>query len=93
MTPQEIELKVREIISKKFDVPLEKIKLETRLAEDLRVDSFGAVEFMFEIEEAFGLDIPDSDVELVRSVKDVVRYLSEWLEKKAATSTPGPTNP
>jgi acyl carrier protein len=83
MTNQEIELKVREILSKKFDVELDKISADSRLAEDLGVDSFGAVELMFELEEAFGLKIPDSDIEQVRKVSDVVAYLQEWLRKKA----------
>jgi acyl carrier protein len=81
MTNQAIELKVREIISKKLDVELGKISAETRLAEDLGVDSFGAVELMFEIEEAFGLKIPDSDIEHVRSVNDIVLYLRSWSDK------------
>ena len=86
MPPQEIEQKVKEIISKKFNVSLDKIGAETRLVEDLRVDSFGAVELMFEIEEAFGLSIPDSDLDRVQSVKDIVAYLTEWIEKKKTTT-------
>ena len=83
MTSREIEQKVKEIISKKFGVALDRIDAETRLVEDLQVDSFGAVELMFELEEAFGLSIPDSDIQRVRCVKDIVQYLTEWLEKKA----------
>lgn len=83
MTSQEIEQKVKEIISKKFGAELDKINAETRLVEDLHVDSFGAVELMFELEEAFGLSIQDSDIQRVRCVKDIVNYLTEWLEKKA----------
>lgn len=82
MKPSEIELQVKEIISKKFNVPLDTITSETRLVEDLRVDSFGAVELMFELEETFGLSIPDSDIQRVRCVKDIGLYLAEWLEKK-----------
>jgi acyl carrier protein len=82
MTNQEIEQKVKEILSKKLDVEPGKIALETRLAEDLGVDSFGAVELMFEIEEAFGLKIPDSEIEHVRRVGDIVTYLQGWLEKQ-----------
>lgn len=82
MTDQEIEQKVGEILSKKFRVALDQINPETRLAEDLGVDSFGAVELMFELEEAFGLKIPDSDIEHVRKVKDIVEYLATWLAKK-----------
>jgi acyl carrier protein len=82
MSNQEIEQKVKEILSKKLDVELDKITPETRLAEDLGLDSFGAVELMFELEEAFDLKIPDSDIENVRNVKDISVYLATWLEKK-----------
>jgi acyl carrier protein len=81
MTNQEIEQKVRELLAKKFDIAPDKISLESRLAEDLGVDSFGAVEMMFEIEEAFGLKIPDSEIEHVRKVNDIVVYLRDWLDK------------
>jgi len=82
MTNQEIEQKVKELLAKKLDVEPGKISLETRLAEDLGVDSFGAVELMFEIEEAFGLKIPDSEIEHVRRVGDIVTYLQGWLDKQ-----------
>ncbi len=88
MTTQEIDLKVRGILSKKLNVELDKIGGESRLAEDLGVDSFGAVELMFEIEEAFGLKIPDSDIEHVRSVKDIVGYLDGWLNRPAEALPP-----
>jgi len=88
MTPLEIELKVKEIIAKKFSVPVDTIVPETRLVDDLKVDSFGAVELMFELEEAFGLSIPDSDIQRVLCVKDIVTYLSEWLGKQAADGSP-----
>ena len=67
MTSQEIELKVRQLLSERSGVALDEITAETRIAEDLGVDSFGSVELMFEIEEAFGLEIPDGDIMHVRS--------------------------
>jgi acyl carrier protein len=90
MTNQEIDLKVRDILSKKLGVGIETISGDSRLAEDLGVDSFGAVELMFEIEEAFALKIPDSDIEHVRSVKDIVVYLDGWLNKAAGAVPPAP---
>lgn len=83
MTHQEIEQKVKEILARKFNAEPDKIRPESRLAEDLGVDSFGAVELMFEVEEAFGLKIPDSDIEHVRTVNDIVAYLATWIEKTA----------
>ena len=88
MTSPEIELKVREILAAKLGIEPSAIHGDSRLAEDLGVDSFGAVELLFEIEEAFGLTIPDSDIGKVRSVADIITYLDGWLAAKAAVSTP-----
>ena len=84
MTDQEIEQKVKELLSKKFSIEITKIKSESRLAQDLGVDSFGAVELMFELEETFGLKIADSDIDQIHTVNDVVVYLTMWLKKKSA---------
>jgi len=86
MTDQEIELKVKEVLSKKFAAPLDRISPTTRLAEDLGVDSFGAIELMFELEESFDLQIPDSEIEQIRTVQDVVGYISGWMAKTAGAS-------
>jgi acyl carrier protein len=83
MTNEDIDLKVRKILSKKLNVELSRINPDTRLAEDLGVDSFAAVELMFDLEEEFGLEIPDSDIKNVRCVRDIVAYLDTWLNKPA----------
>lgn len=84
MTPEEIQRRVIEVLVKKLNVEPAKITPDTRLAEDLGVDSFGAVEIMFELEEAFSLKISDSDIAHIRTVKDIVVYLDEWLRKTAS---------
>jgi len=82
MTNQQIEGKIKEILAKKLGIGEETIASDSRLAEDLGVDSFGAIELMFEIEEAFGLKIPDSDIEHVRRVNDITAYVATWLAKQ-----------
>jgi acyl carrier protein len=82
MTHPEVEAKVKEILARKLDRKLADIHGSSRLAEDLGVDSFGTVELMFEIEEAFALQIPDSDIEPVRTVDDIVAYLQGWLDRQ-----------
>jgi acyl carrier protein len=89
MTDQEIEQKVKELLAKKFDIDIGKITSESRLAQDLGVDSFGAVELMFELEEAFGLKIADSDIDKIRTVRDIVVYLAAWSKQGNGTSSPG----
>jgi acyl carrier protein len=77
--------KVREIVARKLNVEPGRVQAETRLAEDLGVDSFGALELMFEIEEAFELKIADDDIEHIRSVNDIVQHLATWLAKVPAS--------
>ncbi len=82
MTVPEIKQKVIAIVAQKFSADAAKINGETRLAEDLHVDSFGAVELMFELEEAFNLIIEDREIARVRTIDDIVVYLVSWLDKK-----------
>ena len=76
------------ILAKRLGIEPGNISGESRLAEDLGIDSFGAVELMFEIEEAFGLKIPDSDIMGVRSVNDIVGYLEGWLRMPSGSAAP-----
>jgi acyl carrier protein len=85
MTNQEIEQKLKEILSKQLNIELSKVNPSARLAEDLGVDSFKAVELMFEIEEAFGMKIKDSDFERVRSVNDIIVFIRNWLDQHPTT--------
>ena len=86
MNHDEIAQKVKDILAKKLNLDAATITGESRLAEDLGVDSFGAVELRFEIEEAFDLKISDSDIGNVRKVDDIVAYLVEWIGKAAKPS-------
>ncbi|MFI5355818.1 MAG: acyl carrier protein [Opitutales bacterium] len=81
MTHQDVEQKVTATIARKLEIEPSTIHADTRLAEDLGIDSFGAVELLFEIEEAFGLKIPDSEIEHVRTVGHIVDYIDHWLAK------------
>ena len=81
MTVPEIQQKVIAIVAQKFSADTARINGATRLAEDLGVDSFGAVELMFELEEAFNLKIEDSEIARVRTIDDIVVHLVSWLDK------------
>lgn len=71
-----VELKVKEVLADKLNRNIDEIKPESLLLEDLGMDSFGSIETIFELEEKFSLKIPDSDLEKVKTVKDIVDYVS-----------------
>jgi len=82
MTYAEVELTVKEILAKQLTMEIGKIGLESRLVEDLGVDSFGSVEIAFELEEKFGLKIPDAALYEAKTVKDIVDYIATQKESK-----------
>lgn len=73
----DIEAKVKEIIVKKLGVEEEKILPQAKFVEDLGADSLDTVELVMAFEEAFGIEIPDSASENIRSVGDAINYIKE----------------
>lgn len=82
MKKEEIEKQIKEILAKRLNISLEKISLESNLIEDLGMDSFGAVELIFEIKDKFGIEIPDDAFKNIRQVKDIISYLLRQEETR-----------
>ena len=69
--------KVKEIIVKELKVEAEKVTLDALLKEDLGADSLDAVEIVMDIEDAFGIEIDDSEAENVATVGDLVKAIEQ----------------
>lgn len=67
--------KIREIIATQFDVEVDKITMETTVADDLGADSLDIVEVLMSIEDEFDVEIPDEAIEDIKSVGDLVNYI------------------
>ena len=75
--------KIAEIIAnvKKNKVEASAIKPESRLREDLDLDSIGLVEAIVLVEEAFTVKVSQDDVAYLKTVADVVAYIDTKLSK------------
>ena len=67
---------VRDISVNTLSCEADQITPETNLYEDLEADSLEAVELSMALEEAFGVGIADEDMTQVKTVADIVNYLS-----------------
>jgi acyl carrier protein len=76
----DVEGRVRRILAEKLRIDPSKVKPESLLVEDLGADSLDVVEVVMKLEEEFGISIPDSDVEGIRTVADVVEYIRTKTE-------------
>ncbi len=81
---KEVEEKIKQIIARIYGVDPEKITPETRFIEDLGADSMTTIELVAEIEDTFGIEVPDEDVEKNQTVGEAVRYVVEKLSARNA---------
>ena len=69
--------KVRAIIAKQLDIPEENIKMESLLIEDLKADSLDVVELIMDLEQEYGVEIPDDELPNIHTVGDIVGFLNK----------------
>ena len=67
--------KVKEVIIDKLGVDESAITEEAHFVNDLGADSLDTVELIMELEEEFGLEIPDEEAEKLATVGDAVTYI------------------
>ena len=67
--------KVKAILAEQFDVEEDSIKPETDLQDDLGADSLDVVDLLMSIEDEFEIEIPDEEIENIRTVADLVNYI------------------
>ncbi|MFC6175786.1 acyl carrier protein [Companilactobacillus huachuanensis] len=76
MTEQEVFDKIVKLIADKFEVDAATITRETSFTNDLDADSIDLVEFVLELEDEFGAEIPDDDAEKITTVGAAASYIS-----------------
>ncbi len=70
-----IEEKVIDIIVEQLDVAKEECVLEASFIDDLGADSLDLVELIMEMEENFGIQITDEELEKIRTIGDIVNFI------------------
>lgn len=72
MTKQEIEEKVRKVLAEQLARDESEITPEARFEEDLDADSLDLVEAVLALEEELGVNIPEEEMEGVKTVGQAV---------------------
>lgn len=77
MGMEKTEVKVKEILVDKLGVDLDSITKDSKLGDDLGVDSLDLIEIIMEIESTYDMYILDEDAEKWETVEDVIKYAFE----------------
>jgi acyl carrier protein len=67
--------KVIAIVAEQLAKPEDSISESSHFIDDLGADSLDLVEIIMTIEESFGLEIPESEQEKIKTVGDAVAYI------------------
>ena len=68
---------IRGLIAQQLKVDPEKITRESRLMEDLKADSANIMVMIMDLEDQFGITVEDDQIMKMRTVGDVLDYVSK----------------
>ncbi|MBQ5327157.1 MAG: acyl carrier protein [Oscillospiraceae bacterium] len=77
MDRAQITEKLFEIVCDFLELDADEITMESDLREDFDADSLDMVDIIMDIEDAFGVEVPDEVLDKLVTVKDVVDYIEE----------------
>lgn len=73
--------KIKDIIVEQLDVEEDAVTMEASITEDLGADSLDVVDLVMSIEESFDVEIPDEEVENIKTVGDIVKCIENKVEE------------
>ena len=63
--------KIQAMLAEALNLPLEKVTPDAKIVDDLGADSLDVVELLSQLEDEYGIMIPDDEVENLVTVADV----------------------
>ena len=76
-----MEDKIKEILSGISGIPAAEISRDTRIAGDLGMSSFDLADTVVNVEETYGIRIPDERFADLETVGDIIRVIGEEKQK------------
>jgi acyl carrier protein len=78
--------KVFEVVADSLKIDRQLVTLEANIYTDLNADSLDSTELMIALENAFGCQIPDEDTDKIKTVGDIVTYVTAHGQAQANRS-------
>ncbi len=79
MDMQEIEARVRKVLAEQLAVDESQVVPDARFAEDLNADSLDLVEAVLALEEEWNIEIPEEEMDGVKTVGQAVALVAGKL--------------
>ena len=67
--------KIKELLANQLGADEESMTMDTNIAADLGADSLDVVELLAEIQDEFQVEIPDEEIENIRTIGDLTEFI------------------
>ena len=74
--------KIFEILSRYSSIQVDQIKKDSKIMDDLGLDSFAAVELIYEVEMNFGIKVSQAELRKIQTVGDLLNLLPSYQMSK-----------
>ena len=72
--------KIQEMLAEALNLPIEKVTPDAKIVDDLGADSLDVVELLSQLEEEYGIIIPDDQAENLVTVADVANAIEALMK-------------
>lgn len=72
--------KIQAMLAEALNLPLEKVTPDAKIVDDLGADSLDVVELLSQLEEEYGIIIPDDQAESLATVSDVATAIEALMK-------------
>ena len=69
--------KVRKILCEQFELEEDRVTMDSNLVGDLGADSLDVIDLAMSIEDEFDIEVPDDEIEKIKTVGDIVRFVED----------------
>ena len=69
--------KVRKILFEQLALEEDRVTMDSSLIGDLGADSLNVIDLAMSIEDEFDIEVPDDEIEKIKTVGDIVRFVED----------------
>jgi acyl carrier protein len=72
----DLEARVRTLVAEQLGIDIAEIIPSASILDDLGADSLDVVELVMSLEDAFDIEVPDEEVEGMRTIADIQQFVA-----------------